>query len=54
MVTKKKQDKQSLIEDVILFTLFLTQVFTSLTMLLIWHKFGLATDLIDLIKILLR
>ncbi len=56
MSSKKRNncDKLTVIDVIILSIFFLTEVFTTLTMLLLWHKFGLATDLIDLIKILLR
>ena len=54
MSSKKRNncDKLTVIDVIILSIFFLTEVFTTLTMLLLWHKFGLGVELSELLKIL--
>ena len=54
MSSKSQSNKHAVIEWIVLFVFFLTEVFTTLTMLLLWHRLGLGTELYELLKILFQ
>ena len=54
MSSKCHSNKHSVIEAIVLFVFFLTEAFTTLTMLLLWHRLGLGAELKELIKILFQ